>query len=761
MGRMYLLGLVVALVSAPEGPDLPVMPQAMMQIPWSEFRGLLNELEELRKGKEKDIRLSEKAPVPWSVSEAAYDAALLDTGAVQVTASLKVSVWETESWVQIPVIGNSVAVTWASLDESPVSLLSDANGKLLLLLRGAGEHVLELEFYVQTNEQEGNVSFEFPCAESALTRMDLHLPYADTALRSDAATNTRIARTGTGLDAALTFRRTDTIAVDWKLPLSEQPAQPPIEPRLACTSWTLATLTESYVTCKTYLRYEVLRGEVNGFAINLPGNTSVLNVTGEGAAWSHAQTDGVTTVEVKINHALTDAYDLQVSFEAPYEGEQAGVPLAVPTGVIRETAYVGVAVVGNVEIHPNTDSLGLIRIDTGELPVELRAQSTTPLLFAFRHGEGDRNLSLAVRKLKDLAVPDSAIDQASLTTVIGPDGLVITRAVYDVRNSARQFLRIDLGEDAEVWSARVGGQLVKPAQESDPGHVLIPLYKSAEKDRGLSTFPVEVLYKQNMKSTAERATEFSMQAPTLDLLVSSTVWEVFVPASRRVVDSSGDFEWGRYSPAVRVELTAENRPTTLSRRDRIYRLKEGVERFLVGDINDPSRASNGGAPRYTGDPLTPEQAGTARATVAGVLPVPIAMTTEGWPEYFSRGMATQGQTLTLTVRTWPAWWLNAAAALARAAYPIGSVLAGMGLGRGLLAKLGVRRKLRSAVFLFALAGVVALGLHWQLGFSRAMGLWFAALGFMLALTPQWLAWLQWRLRRAHAAMCNDAHTPTP
>jgi len=284
----------------PETPPpkpLPNLPQATMSVPWTDFKSILEELQEAKREEARE-KVKPKPPVPWTIAESHYAAAAPEASSVRINGTLKIHVYQDEGWTRIPVLGNTVGLSTVKLDGNPAFLVGDDRGWLTLLLEEPGEHTLSVEFYVNAASQEGIVSFEFPCAETPVTQMTLTTPVRDATVRSPMASNIALQRGGDGLQADLAFKPTKTIAVQYTLPAELPKAPAPVEPRVACTAWTLTELTENYVACRTLLRYAILRGTVDAFELRLPSDANLLDAVGQGVAWSQNPDEDGLTVDV-------------------------------------------------------------------------------------------------------------------------------------------------------------------------------------------------------------------------------------------------------------------------------------------------------------------------------------------------------------------------------------------------------------------------------------------------------------------------------
>ena len=270
--------------------------------------------------------------------------------------------------------------------------------------------------------------------------------------------------------------------------------------------------------------------------------------------------------------------------------------------------------------------------------------SANPLLLGYKY-VGDRYfLPVEVRRLQDVAVRVASIDRAMLVTMITEEGMAVTRARYDIRNNIKQFLRIVLPKEAQIWSAEVGGKVVKPARDGENGAILIPLFKSVETSRVLDTFPIEVVYMESAPKTPLVYGKHLLKAPATDILANEIAWQVLMPEEQRIFRTTGDLKPARAGSTMQ-QATLVRGQASVSQ-ETIYRLREGIERFYIKDINNPAASAGGGEPRYKGQDLAASNAGDVE--VAGVLPVRIDLPAEGVSYLFRRLMAPEGQDLSFT-----------------------------------------------------------------------------------------------------------------
>jgi hypothetical protein len=100
-------------------------------------------------------------------------------------------------------------------------------------------------------------------------------------------------------------------------------------------------------------------------------------------------------------------------------------------------------------------------------------------------GAKEPELVLATQTRETLQTAGARIGLAETTLVFDPHGAYRAELTYHVDNSTKQALEIELPEGAELWTASVAGEPVKPAkvaQSEDRRRVRIPLVKTAPGD---------------------------------------------------------------------------------------------------------------------------------------------------------------------------------------------------------------------------------------------------------------------------------------
>ena len=171
--------------------------------------------------------------------------------------------------------------------------------------------------------------------------------------------------------------------------------------------------------------------------------------------------------------------------------------------------------------------------------------------YKYVHVDPPYSLVLRMTRHREVDVQTAAIDRADYRTLFTADGLAVTTAGFTVRNSRKQFLRVQLPKGAELWSATVDGKPEKPAisngsagadgnghaESSDhsgngdangsgsSGHapeILIKVINSVEG------FPVELIYATPV-SAMGRLGRVSATLPRPDMVVTRSRWDLYLP----------------------------------------------------------------------------------------------------------------------------------------------------------------------------------------------------------------------------------------
>ena len=303
-----------------------------------------------------------------------------------------------------------------------------------------------------------------------------------------------------------------------------------IPPKLYSELNHLISIEDDVLKINSEINFNILHSEVDGVQLAIPDNINVLSVSGEGVGdWQESEQGNQRLLLVPFTYGKKGAVFIRVATEtALSETGLANTFSGIRTlDTIRETGFIGIELNTSAEVLV-AESEGLEKVAVQKLPQTLINKSVKPLIMGFKYLKHPYNLLLDIKKHEKIGVPIATINSASVVTLFTEDGKVVHRLVYQVRNSAKQFLEIQLPDNADVWSVFVGNMPVESSMNSE-GKLLIPLNRSISVNNRLDTFPVEVIYCMVEKNFILFGTQKS-SLPAVDLLISQLIWSVYLPS---------------------------------------------------------------------------------------------------------------------------------------------------------------------------------------------------------------------------------------
>jgi hypothetical protein len=287
---------------------------------------------------------------------------------------------------------------------------------------------------------------------------------------------------------------------------------------------TLVSLGEVTLKCATTVEIAVKSGEILELEMSLPKGANLLSLAGPSLrAPAGATEEGLVTAQ--FTQPMDGSFRLELSYERIIVDTEAEVevPILIVRGAEVAQGRIAVEALSAVEVQAGaTGQLSVL--DVGELPQQLVLRTTNPILMAYKYAGDPGRLTLKVTRHEVLSVQEAAIDEAHYQTLFTRDGLAVTTAHFVVRNSRKQFLRLALPKDTDVWSVFVDGQLEKPAKAED-GRTNSVLIKIVNSTRG---FPVQLIY-ATKSSRIGRIGTVKAELPHPDILVTRTRWDVYLP----------------------------------------------------------------------------------------------------------------------------------------------------------------------------------------------------------------------------------------
>ncbi len=521
------------------GERLPDNSAGEVTLGWQKFNDLWTKMQEMEK-KIQDLEKPENLPpIPFTITKAAYKGAVGEKR-TDITAIFELDVYDPKEWVKIPFLPSSVAITDAELNGKPVGVVQE-NGFHAILLKKPGRYTLRTRFSLRSPKPEEAPQLSFALQNTPITVMALEFARPNLDVQIDPAQGVETQAIGTSktlVTAALP--PTNYITVRWQKAVPEEVAGPA---KLYLDSQNLISVSEGTLKARWNLNYSILRKGVRELRVGVPEGWNILAVNAEGLQeWKMQETPQGTVLRIQLAYARRGTLDVGIQMERALsdKDEVVEIPQVKAFDIEREQGTIGVEAKGAIEVDVQTAE-GLQRLDPRELPGGLWQGATQPILLAFRYTKAHA-LALAVKRHPETPVLTTTVDDANAMTVLTERGQVITKVRYQVRNQLKQYLAIALPQGAELWSAFVAGEPVKPMKAED-GRYRIPLAKSQLGDQGQSGFPVELIFYRASAKFYPLGYK-SMTLPMPDAPVSRMLWSVYLPEKYRFPYFGGDVEKG-------------------------------------------------------------------------------------------------------------------------------------------------------------------------------------------------------------------------
>jgi hypothetical protein len=703
---VILAGALLASAQQPSG-ELPDLGNTGVVVPWEDFKKIL---EEIRKPPPTPV--VPPPPVDFALSECAATATISgDEAQLRVALDFQVQVLNDQRWVEVPVIADGVALSSVLLDGRPARMYRSRNAHTVAL-RGAGQHRIALEYMVPVQDQRGTRTARLRFPPTPGVAIDLSVPRGDVDVQVDGAVVEEISRSRQQTRVRAALARVGDTAVSWFPRVEADDKGPKVFGELA----TLISIGEGVLRGSSTASFTIHGRGVDRFRLEIPADITVLGVNVHGLReWQVVDVEGADDrrlLEVELNYLATGGLGFSFDFEQPLGG--TSVELELPDiairDVLRERGFLAVAAATNVEISPREGLQNAAPVDPSELPAALVAGNGETILYGFKFLRHPVVVPLEVVKHRDVAVKRTIVESARLHTFLNRDGKLVTSARYSVKNNRKQYLELELPEDATLWGAYLEERPVKAARRED-GTILVPLKKTAMGAGGeLRPFVVEVVYfEQDRGLRAVGRRPFA--APAIDVDVLELHWDLYLPRERCYVGFRGNVEEDPSANRIAViggaVYNIANADETLKlgiiRRDGRSYLTDGANEALIesvrvqaagkqrsltpeelarvggrGDLDpgedvedkragEPMREalpSTGRAERDRGAPQVeqnvPDQFAQLRVApggrALGVLPVRIPIPSEGIRLSFVGRLITASEPPWLSVRYAPAGW---------------------------------------------------------------------------------------------------------
>jgi hypothetical protein len=428
----------------------------------------------------------------------------------------------------------------------PLPLVQEG-GTHAAVLAGASDFAITLQVGLPLTIEPGRASFTLPAPAAGTVQLELTLPGEQTVTTVNPGLVTERTSAGGKTTVRATLVPGKPATVWWASRLLVQQPAPPKEVRFLSDIKTLFTVSESDVTISSLAGVTVVQGDPDQFVLEIPGGYEVTGVTGATLLGSEG-TGGKLILRVNDIHAR--AHQFLVSLTKAAAGGKAELALPGFSNSQRESGEVLVEGIGTMELSA-AERGGLRRMDVKEGSQQLRALAKNPVHAAFRYQKRSSEtpgIAMQWVRFPDSPVISAVAARAVVTTLVTSEGRSLTEVKLTVKNREQAFVKVSLPKGAQILSAEVAGEKVKPVTAADGDRV--PLLRPGF--RPTAEYPVSFVFLHEGAPFAKKGGS-ELALPKMDLPVGLVTWEVFLPKRYRVADFGGDAIPQRFLPVSEME----------------------------------------------------------------------------------------------------------------------------------------------------------------------------------------------------------------
>jgi hypothetical protein len=371
----------------------------------------------------------------------------------------------------------------------------------------------------------------------------------------------------------------------WSLAVATGTVEPWV--RAEVVDW--VTLSDTLVNGRALVRYEIQNAPVKEFRLKIPAAFKNVDITG---ANIRRRDQNGEEWRVELQSRVVGSFLLTVTWEQPWNVSERPENLfdalgVSATGVERETGQLAVIAKPELQISAKQASSELVRVDPQELP-EWAGTADPATVLAYRYLRPGYKLALSARRFAAAEVLQALADNVRLTTVVAEAGHMMSELALSLRNNGRQYLEVTLPERAQVWSAFVAGQAVRPSVRA--GKLLLPI----ERD-GDTPVSVEVIFVGAEKFPRTKGA-VALESPALDVPMKNARWELYLPSGYGYSQFAGSMtrDTGAtpaYSGFTLTEYSAaENRSKRARDLEAVSSLDAARRTLSLGKLEEASKA---------------------------------------------------------------------------------------------------------------------------------------------------------------------------
>ncbi len=295
----------------------------------------------------------------------------------------------------------------------------------------------------------------------------------------------------------------------------------------------LYTLREGAAHASVLINYFVSGTPVGEWTLAVPDDVGNLTVEGQNVQnWTRGD-DG--TVTVSLHQPVLGPATLHLGYSQTVAagGGTLNPGTVTPMGIAGERGYLQVVSPEQLRHEVATASGGLLKLEPSELPAHYQLLANAPSLAVYQYSARPFELALEVAWHAPVRALDQVVEFGRHQSRVSGDGQIVTDSRYYVLGRGGGALRLRLPEGADLWEARVDGNLVNARTDGDA--TLVPLPPGGD-----AKTPAEVALR--LAGEAAGAKRVTLSTPLLEVPSLFSTWRVEADPDRLLVPDADTAE---------------------------------------------------------------------------------------------------------------------------------------------------------------------------------------------------------------------------
>ncbi len=327
--------------------------------------------------------------------------------------------------------------------------------------------------------------------------------------------------------------RFSIVRADWELKVGFDVISPWVQAEVL----QIGKVTEGVVEYDVHFHYTIENAGVKFFKVLLPENAETPEFTGENIAGT--QNLGKNLWEIELHQKVSGKYRLQAHYRQPYEKKsQVKIASALTEGTELQKGYLAVLSEDSLQVKLAGRTGEISEFDARKIPANFKVNYLSNAVMCFRTVGNDFSLTLDVVRHKAAEQLKAQIKAVNISSVVSPEGRVITTVLIALNNGNENFLEMKLPDGCSMWSVLIDTQAVDVAKEK--GNILIPLRQGLSG--GGRNQNIEIIYSmQADKSWSPRWQIYN--GPAFNIPLNNISWNLYLPPDSKYSGYKGTLDY--------------------------------------------------------------------------------------------------------------------------------------------------------------------------------------------------------------------------